>query len=162
MGPAALLKRDCNTEVFECFKEHQLWRTSANDYYYNFKVMNAFFYSNMSISKGYPDDCPRGKLTPPPLVRVRASFRVEGQFSSGTTVLESQKELRFVFVKISWKYEIDPFPIRILRRCHNSKKISPQQYVYYTEAAIQSWPCKETIKIAENPQECIFYINRFH
>ena len=47
-----------------------------------------------------------------------------GQFSSGKTVLELSKELRFVFIKIWWKYEIDHFPIRIFRRCHNYHKIS--------------------------------------
>ena len=60
----------------------------------------------MSMSKGYPDNCPRGKLpAPPPVtvsdwVRVRISFRVGGQFSLGTIVLKARKELRFVFVKI--------------------------------------------------------------
>ena len=61
-------------------------------------------------------------------VRIRVSFRVGSQFSSRTIVLGSSKELRFVFVKIWWKYEIDHFPIRIFRRCHSSKKISTQQY----------------------------------
>ena len=67
--------------------------------------MNAFFYSNMSMSKGYPNNCPRGKLPPFPVrvsvwVTVRISFRVGGQFSLGTVVLEPPKELRFVFAKI--------------------------------------------------------------
>ena len=61
-------------------------------------------------------------------VRVRISFRVGGQFSLGTIVLEPSKELRFVFVKIWLKYGIDHFPIRIFHRCHNSKKITTQQY----------------------------------
>ena len=62
-------------------------------------------------------------------VRVKISFSVGGQFSLGTIVLEPRKELRFVFVKIWWKYEIDHFPVRIFRRCHNTnKKISTQQY----------------------------------
>ena len=61
-------------------------------------------------------------------VRVRISFRVGGQFSLGTIILEPRKELRFVSVKTWWKYEIDHFPIRIFRRYHNSKKISTQQY----------------------------------
>ena len=38
--------------------------------------------------------------------RVRISFRVGSRFSLGTIVLEPQKKLRFVFVKIWWKYEI--------------------------------------------------------
>ena len=59
--------------------------------------------------------------------KVRISFRVEGQLSLGTIVLEPRKELRFVFVKVWWNYEIDHFPIRIFRKCHNSKKISTQQ-----------------------------------
>ena len=58
----------------------------------------------MSMSKGYPGDCPQRKLPPPVRVsvwvRVRVSFRVGRQFSSGTTVLESSKELRFVFARI--------------------------------------------------------------
>ena len=60
-------------------------------------------------------------------VRVRISFRSGGQFSLSTIVVEPRKELRFVFVKIWWKYEIDHFPIRIFRRSHNSMKISTQQ-----------------------------------
>ena len=61
-------------------------------------------------------------------VRVRISFTFGGQFSFSTIVVEPRKELRFVFVKIWWKYEIDHFPIRIFRRSHNSMKISTQQY----------------------------------
>ena len=62
--------------------------------------MNAFFYSNMSMSKGYPDNCPWGRLPPVRVsVWVKVSFRVGGQFSSGRIVLELSKELRFVFLK---------------------------------------------------------------
>ena len=74
--------------------------------------MNAFFYSNMPMSKG--GNCPRGQLSGETIVpeencqavrvsvwvSVRISFGVGGQFSSGTTVLELSKELRFVFIKI--------------------------------------------------------------
>ena len=91
--------------------------------------MNAFSYSNMPMSKGGncsdrqlpPRNCHAVKVSV--WVSVRISFGVGGQFSSGTTVLELSKELRFVFIKIWWKYEIDHFPIRIFRRCHNYQKI---------------------------------------
>ena len=33
------------------------------------------------------------------------------------------------------------------------RKFPQNNIFYYTEAAIQSWPCKGTIKIVENPQE---------
>ena len=42
------------------------------------------------------------------------------------------------------------------------RKFPHNNMFQYIEVAIQSWPCKETIKIAENPQESIFYNNRFH
>ena len=85
----------------------------------------------MSMWKGYPEIAPEENCPPITVsvwVRVRISFRVGGQFSLGTIILEPRKELRFVSVKTWWKYEIDHFPIRIFRRYHNSKKISTQQY----------------------------------
>ena len=97
-----------------------------------------------------------------PPVRVRISFRVGDQFSLGTIVLEARRELRFVFVKIWWKYEIDHFPIRIFRRCHNSKKISTQQYVLVYRSSHPELAVKGNYKIVENQQESIFYKNLFH
>ena len=61
----------------------------------------------------HEENCPPARVSV--WVRVNISFRIGDQFSLGTNVLE---------VKIWSKYEIDHFPIRILRRSHNSKKIS--------------------------------------
>ena len=47
---------------------------------------------------GQPNNCPRGKLTPPVRVRVwlRVSFGVGGQFSSGTIFLEPLPVRKFI------------------------------------------------------------------
>ena len=42
------------------------------------------------------------------------------------------------------------------------RKFPHNKMFQYTEAALKSLACKETIKIAENPQESIFYKNRFN
>ena len=71
--PAALLKRDWNTDAFlwnlRNFKEHLFWRTSANDCCCIVEVMNAFFYSNVNV-KRVSGKLPPRKIAP----RLRLAF----------------------------------------------------------------------------------------
>ena len=76
-----LLKSDSNTgRVFTVYIANFLTTAFSTEH---------LWWLLLDSIKRYPDNCPWRKLSPP--VRVRISFRVGGQFSSGATVLEPHK-----------------------------------------------------------------------